>query len=154
MANKLDIKRVLKAVDNKNYNFYSNLTDEERKELSPFVLMRFVSNVQGQDQDIEEWFVEMTNDFVNKNHWQLSKNHKELLWKLLAATGAGMPCYHPYLAAGKKTKTDKFENLLCEIYPSMKLSDIKLMASMMNEKDREELFENMGFDRKQRKEYE
>ena len=97
MANKLDIKRVLKAVDNKNYNFYSNLTDEERKELSPFVLMRFVSNVQGQDQDIEEWFVEMTNDFVNKNHWQLSKNHKELLWKLLAATGAGMPAQFPRL---------------------------------------------------------
>ena len=34
------------------------------------------------------------------------------------------------------------------------MADIKLMASMMDKKDREELFDKMGFDKKQRKEYE
>ena len=150
---KLDIKRELGAVDQKNYDFYNNLTDEERKAFSPYILMRYTSNVQG-DRDIQEWFVEMTNDMVNKNHWQLSKDHKGLLWKLFAATGAGVSCYHPYIAAGKKEKAVKIEKLLCEIYPAMKMEDIKLMALMMDKKDKEELFDKMGFDKKQRKDYE
>ncbi len=153
MAAKLDIKRELGAVDQRNYNFFDNLTEEEQKAFSPYVLMRYTSNVQG-DRDIQEWFVEMTNELVNKNHWDLSKNHKALLWKLFAASGAGVNCYHPYLAAGKKEKANKIEKLLCEIYPSRKLEDIKLLASMMTKEDKEELFDKMGFDKKQRKEYE
>ena len=150
---KLDIKRELNAVDQKNYNFYENLTDEERKAFSPYILMRYTASVQG-DRDVQEWFVEMTNEMVNKNHWDLSKNHKALLWKLFAATGAGVNCYHPYLAAGKKEKANKIEKLLCDIYPATKMAEIKMMAKMMTKKDKEELFDKMGFDKKQRKEYE
>lgn len=150
---KLDIKRELGAVDRKDYSFYDNLTDEERKAFSPYVLMRYTANVQG-DRDIQEWFLETTNELVNKNHWDLSKNHKGLLWKLFAASGAGVPAYHPYLAAGKKEKANKIEKLLCELYPARKMDEIKLLASMMDKKDRDELFDMMGFDKKQRKEYE
>lgn len=153
MAAKLDIKRELNAVDRKIYDFYENLTDEEKKVFSPYVLMRYTSNVQG-ERDIQEWFLEMTNECVNKNHWDLSKNHKALLWKLFAATGAGINCYHPYIAAGKKEKVNKIEKLLAELYPARKMEDIKLLASMMDEKDKQELFDKMGFDKKQRKEYE
>jgi hypothetical protein len=149
----LDIKRELKAVDTKDYNFYDKLTDEEKKSFSPFVLMRYTASVQG-DYDVQSHFLEMTNECVNKNHWELSKNHKALLWKLFAVTGVGVLAYHPYLAAGKKEKANKIEKLLCEIYPARKMEDIKLMASMMDKKDKEELFDKMGFDKKQRKEYE
>ena len=153
MAAKLDIKRELNAVDLKNYDFYNNLTDEEKKAFAPFILMRYTSNVQG-DRDIQEWFLEMTNELVNKNHWTLSKGHKSLLWKLFAATGAGVNCYHPYIAAGKKEKIDKIEKLLAELHPAKKIDEIKLLASMMDESDKKELFDKMGFDAKQRKEYE
>lgn len=153
MAAKLDLKRELTAVDTKDYDFYANLSDEEKKQFSPYVLMRFVSNVDG-SRDLQEWFIEMTNECVNKHHWQLSKNHKELLWKLLAVTGIGNKFYHPYLAAGKKEKTDKFLKLLCDLNPSAKLSDLELLASMMSKEDRAELFDGLGFDKKQRKEYE
>jgi hypothetical protein len=153
MAAKLDIKRELTAVDRKDYDFYDNLTDEEKKAFSPYILMRYTSNVQG-DRDIQEWFVEMTNERVNKNHWDLSKNHKGLLWKLFASTGAGVPAYHPYLAAGKKEKANKIEKLLCELYPTMKMNEIKMLAAKMDKEDIKELFDKMGFDKKQRKDYE
>ena len=152
MAAKLDIKRELNAVDQKIYDFYDKLTAEERKAFSPYILMRYTSSVQG-DREIQEWFLDMTNELVNKNHWDLSKNHKALLWKLFAACGAGVNCYHPYLAGGKKEKANKFEKLLCELYPSMKMDDIKTLASMMDKKDREELFDKMGLDKEQRKDY-
>jgi hypothetical protein len=108
--------------------------------------------VQG-DVDIQEWFLEMTNEMVNKHHWVLSKNHKGLLWKLFAATGAGIKCYHPYLKASSKEKAVKIEKLLLQVYPAMKLEEIKIMAKMMTKADKEELFDKMGFDKKQRKEY-
>jgi hypothetical protein len=152
---KLDIKRELRAVDQKDYKFYDNLTLEEKKAFSPYILMRYTSNVQlDGDPDIQEWFVEMTNECVNKNHWDLSKNHKPLLWKLFAATGVGVNCYHPYIGLGKKEKANKIEKLLCEIYPAMKMDEIKLMASLMDKKDCQELFDKMGFDKNQRKDYE
>jgi len=149
----LDIKRELAGVDLRNYNFYDKLTDEEKKSFSPYILMRYVSNVEG-DQELQEWFLEMTNELVNKDHWILSKNHKALLWKLFASCGGGIKVYHPYLKAGTKEKAVKIEKLLAEIYPAMKLEDIKLMASMMTKTDKNELFDKMGFDKKQRKEYE
>lgn len=152
MAEKLDIKRELAGVDQKNYNFYDNLTDGEKKVFSPYVLMRFSSNVQG-GQDIQEWFVEMTNELVNKDHWTLSKNHKALLWKLFAATGAGVSLYHPYLAQGKKEKVIKIEKLLAELNPTMKIAEVKMLAKIMNKAEVEALFDSLGFDKKQRKEY-
>lgn len=149
----LDIKRELNAVDQRNYDFYDKLPDDQKKEFSPYVLMRYVASVQG-DVDIQEWFLDRTNECVNKHHWVLSKNHKALLWKLFAATGAGVNCYHPYLKAGTKEKAVKIEKLLVQLYPAMKLSEIKMLAKMMDKKDKEELFDKMGFDKKQRKDYE
>ena len=149
----LDIKRELEAVDLRNYDFYDNLSDQEKKEFSPYVLMRYVSNVQG-ETNIQEWFLETTNELVNKDHWVLSKNHKGLLWKLFAGCGAGVKTYLPYLKAGTKEKAIKIEKLLADIYPAAKLADIKMLAKMMTKKDKDELFDKMGFDKKQRKEYE
>lgn len=150
---KLDIKRELRAVDTKDYNFYQNLTEEEKKAFSPYILMRFTSNVKG-EQWVQELFLERTNEFVNKDHWSLSKNHKSLLWKLFAGIGVGEIVDHPYLAAGKKQKINKIEKLLAELYPTAKIEDIKIMAKMMTDQDKEELFDKMGFDKKQRKNYE
>jgi hypothetical protein len=132
---------------------YNNLTEEERKSFSPYILMRYVSNVQG-DNDVQEWFVEMTNELVNKHHWKLSKNHKGLLWKLFAGCGTGAKAYHPYLAAGKKEKAVKIEKLIAELNPAMKMDEVKLLTSLMTKDDIENLFNQLGYDKKQRKEYE
>jgi hypothetical protein len=149
----LDIKKELHGVDTRNKDMYNNLSDEEKKSFSPYILMRYVSNVQG-DTDVQEWFVEMTNELVNKNHWTLSKNHKGLLWKLFAGCGTGAKAYHPYLAAGKKEKAVKLEKLIAEQNPAMKMSDVKLLTSLMSKDDIEDLFNQLGYDKKQRKEYE
>ena len=148
----LDLTKVLSAVDNKNYEFYDNLTAAELKEFSPYVLLRYVSSVGDDDRDIQEWFVEMTNEMVNKHYWTLSKNHKKLLWLLYAATGAGIKSYHPYLPA-MKADFDKFEKLLAILHPTYKMDEIKLLASLMTDEEKIELFDNMGFDKTDRKEF-
>jgi hypothetical protein len=152
MTKNLDLKRILKAVDTRNYNFYDTLSDEEKKEFSPYILMRYVSNVSG-DDFLQEWYIERTNELINKNHWTLSKNHRSLIWKLFASIGIGSVQYHPYLPLGKKTKRNKFEKLLAELHPNMKLDDIQVLATQYNQKDIDELFDALGLDNAQRKEY-
>lgn len=153
MATKLDIKRVLAAADNKQYSFYHDLTESERKAFSPYVLLRYMSNTDG-DQQIQEWFLEKTHEYTNKHMWDLTKNHSELLWCLYAAVGAGIPSRHQYIASSARSKSDKFTNLLAELNPSMKITDVELAAKLMSKQQRVDLFDQLGFDSKQRKEYE
>jgi len=51
----LDIKRELAAVDMRDKNFYNNLTDQEKKEFSPYMFMRYGSNVQGETLSKEHY---------------------------------------------------------------------------------------------------
>jgi len=150
---KLDIGRELSAVNQRNHDFYKNLTDDEKKAFSPYLLMRYISNPQT-DPDTYEFILDRVNNLVNINHWTLSKGNKQLLWELFASCGVGVNLRYTYLKANTKEKAKKIEKLLEELYPAMKLADIKVLASMMDKKDCDELFDKMGFDKKQRKEYE
>ncbi len=145
-TSKLDLKDILKEIDMRNYDFFESLSEEHKKDFNPYILMKFVSNSKG-DPDIQEWFLERTNEFVNKNHWALSKNHKSLMWKLYAATGAGMPAFHPYVAS-MKSEMNKLEDLIAETYPTMKIEDVKLMFSLMDAEDQKEFLEKIGLDEK------
>lgn len=153
MAAKLDIGRELSAINNRNHDFYQNLSDEEKKSFSPYVLMRYVSNPDV-DPDTYEYILDKVNNLVNINHWSLSKNNKDLLWKLFASCGTGMSVKYTYLKMNPKEKTNKIEKLLEDLYPAMKISDIKVLGSLMTENDKQDLFDKLGFDKKQRKEYE
>jgi hypothetical protein len=152
-AKKLDITRILSAVNTKNHGFYNDLTEEELKEFNPYILMRFISNPDG-DADVQSWFIEILNEYVNKDFWDLSKNHKELLWKLYAATGAGMPVKYTFLPMPSRETVDKFEQVLADMNPDMKMQDVKLLAAVMTKEEKSQLFDNLGFDKKQRASYE
>ena len=148
----LDIGKVLNAVNQKNYNFYSKLTEPELKEFSPYVLMRFISNPMISDRDVLEWYIVETNERINKHHWDLSKEHEELLWKLYATIGAGTNLNHRFMPM-VKSQLDKFEKLIEELNPTMKDDEIKLLAQLMTDEEREQLLDDMGFDKKERKQY-
>ena len=91
---------------------------------------------------------------MNNKNWLDIQKHSKLQWQSLCTCSAntGKTYYHEYIAFNKG-KTNKLENLLCELYPTMKLDEIKMLAEMMTKEDQQELFDKMGFDQKQRKEY-
>ena len=152
MANKLDISKQLSSVSKKNYSFYSRLSEQGQKEFNPYILMRFVSNPDG-DTDIQSWFIELINEYVNKNFWELNKTHKELLWKLYAAAGVGVPVNYTFLAMPKRETVNKFEQLIADLNPDMKLQDVKFLSSIMTGQEKTKIFDDLGFDNKQRAEY-
>ena len=81
---KNDIFEVIKQIDRKNYNYYDSLTDEQKKEIQPYTLMRWMSTVSD-EQSHQKYNITINNN-VNKYFWELSK-YKDLQFKLLCTSG-------------------------------------------------------------------
>ena len=54
MASKLPLNKVLGAMDRKDKKFYDNLSDEEKKAFSAFLMNRYASSVRGESA-LQEW---------------------------------------------------------------------------------------------------
>lgn len=138
MAAKLDIFRVLNAVDRRDKTFYDNLTDDERKAFSPYVMLRWVSSVNS-NKILEQWYVEETNRMVNINYFTLAK-HPKFMWMMYSQVGSTQRVKHEYIAK-TTTKKDKRLEALMELYPSVKQQDLKLLLEVCNSNEIETIIE-------------
>jgi hypothetical protein len=86
MSDNLSIGNEMQQFDRKNREFYDQLSDEERKKFSPFLMIRWGSAVEG-SRELQEFYVIATNERLNKHFFNISAaRHKKLQW-LLATTG-------------------------------------------------------------------
>ena len=81
MADKLPLKDILGAIDMNAKEVWDELTDEQRKAVSFFLLNRYCSVVKGK-REAQELAVFKTNEYYNKNYFTVAK-HQKLLWQLL-----------------------------------------------------------------------
>ena len=84
MADKLPLKDILGAIDMNAKEVWDELTDEQRKSVSFFLLNRYCSVVKGK-RESQELAVFKTNEYYNKNYFTVAK-HQKLLWQLLCMT--------------------------------------------------------------------
>jgi hypothetical protein len=123
---KLDLKTVLNAIDNKDMDFYSNLSDEEKKGYTPLVLMRYISSLTDQSKHAA-YAVMATNDLVNIGFWNLTK-HPELQHKLMCVAGLGSKQYRPWLDTKRgKKRVSKLDEWLLEQYPHLNTDELDLL---------------------------
>ena len=148
MAGKfLDLKKTLRAADLRDKNFYDQMSEEDQKLYSPFMLMKYMASVKG-EQWMQEHYVEMINEVVNKHLWTVSK-HKKLAWILTAMCGVEQGQFHPWLGSKKKTGNNDKQKLLTQLYENMKQDDIDLLAEINDKKELKELARDFGNDDKQ-----
>ena len=127
----LQIKDIMSAVDRKDYNYYTNLTDEQRKSLNLWMTQRYASSVQGK---FAGHYLVMINEFMN-THWSDVSKHPELQWKLMCLAGTGKPQFHPFVKVPKaKRKKDKVEEIVRDMFPLLKNDEVELFLKM-NTKD-------------------
>ena len=88
MSNKLTIADETGAIDYRAKDLWDSLTDEQRKQISFYLLLRYASDVRTPDTDLQGMAVVKTNEYYNKHFFQLSK-HPKLLWYLVCMTGNG-----------------------------------------------------------------
>ena len=148
MAGKfLDLKKTLRAADMRDKNFYDQMSEDDQKLYSPFMLMKYMASVKG-EQWMQEHYVEMVNECVNKHVWTLSK-YKKLAWMLTSMCGVEQGQFHPWLGSKKKTGNNEKQKLLTQLYENMKSDDIDLLADINDKKELKELARDFGNDDKQ-----
>ena len=143
----LTLAMELPAMDYRKMDFYDNLSQEHKKEISLWVLMRYMSSSQG---DAEHHLM-MVNDLVNQNFSVIAK-HPELQWKLLAMCGTRKKQFHPWIAPPKGAKKNKLEQAILDIIPSLKDDELQLLLQINTKEDFEEFFKSNGMDDKSIKE--
>lgn len=150
MSDKLNIGNEMRQFDRKNREFYNELTDEERKKFSPYLMIRWGSSVEG-SKDLQEFYVISTNERLNKHFFAVNTTaHKKLQW-LLATTVSpdmGVP-RHTWIAPKKKEAgASAKRKALQEIYPGYKDDEITVMMQLVTQKEIDAYFKSAGEDRK------
>ena len=144
-----ELRNGLKAVDFRNKDYYDRIDDHERSLYSPYMLMRYASSISSKDQFYVEHYVEMVNECINKNMKNLNwyKNHEKLAWILTSMCGALKQQFHPWLKPMKRVPNNSLKKLL-ELYPDMKESDLRVLDSIITDRELEELLESHGIESK------
>lgn len=146
-VNTLPLALELSAMDSRNKQFYANLSDEHKKEISLWVLMRWMSSSRNESHH----HLTYVNDLVNVDFSTLSK-HPELQWKLLALCGTNKKQTHDWIPPGKRAKKNKLEEALIQFFPLMKDDDLALLQKVNTQEDFEKFFKDNAFDDKTIKE--
>lgn len=142
MADKLPLKDILGAIDMGAKNVWDELTDEQRKQVSFYLLNRYCSVVKGK-REAQELAVFKTNEYYNKNYFTVAK-HQKLLWQLLCMTANENKSiqYHEWIGYKKKgANNSKSGKALEKIFPNMKTDEIQMLVSMNKKKDIERFIE-------------
>lgn len=146
MSDKLNINNEMRQLDIKNRDFYDSLTSEELKKFSNYLMLRWSSSVQGA-QELQEYYVQSCNHYLNKHFFTINK-HPKLQWLCATAVSPGMGTHkHQWIPPKKKeggeTKTKK---TLMAMFPNMKMADIDVLATQVTAKDLREYERNLGND--------
>ena len=151
MASKqtLPIKDILAAVDMGAKTVWDELSEEEHKQISFWLLNRYVSSVNG-NREKQELAIFKTNEYYNKNWNELGTRHPKLQWQLLCQSGnTGKIEFHPWIGFKKRDGSNsKAIKLLEQIYPNMKRDEVELLAGLSTKKELKQLAEEHGIDTK------
>ena len=142
MASKIPLHTLLAKLDAKDRNFYDNLTDAERKEFSAYITMRFAASVDA-DPAKQEWYIRATNEYVNKNLFDISK-HPKLQWLTCTTVSLGSHKHYWLNHKKKDSANNKAEKFLARIYPHFKQDEVKLLAEINTKADLKKLAKDMG----------
>lgn len=150
MSDKLNIANEMRQFDRKNRDFYDELTEEERKKFSPYLMIRWGSAVEG-SRDLQEFYVISTNERLNKNFFAVNTSaHKKLQWLLATTVSPDLGSHrHPWIAPKKKESgANAKRKALQEMYPTYKDDEITVMMQLVSQKEIDAYFKSAGEERK------
>ena len=144
MSEKLTIKDETAAIDLGARDLWDNFTEEQRKQISFFLLNRYASSVKTSNSEAQALAVFKTNEYYNKYFFNLSK-HPKLLWYLVCMCGNDEQkiYFHEYIKVNSKKET-KAVKFLSTIYPTMKSDEIELLAKLRTTAELKELARDLG----------
>ena len=134
--------------DRKERDFYTSLTDDERKKFSNYLMLRYGSSVVG-SRDLQEFYLIACNERLYKHFFAINR-HPQLQWLCATTVSPGIGTQrHQWIAPKKKEPgAGSLKKQLAELYPHMKDDEIDLMAQLNTKKYIDAYVKLMGQDTK------
>jgi hypothetical protein len=141
---KLLIKNEMKQLDRKNRDFYDELTTEERKKFSLFLMIRWSSGVDA-DADMQEYYVRACNYYLNRHFFAINR-HPKLQWLCATACSPGIGTFdHHYVRPKKKeTGSNEIKKTLMALMPQAKMADIETLNKIVDKQQLKEHLAKLG----------
>lgn len=132
--------------DRKNRRFYDELTDEERKKFSNYLMIRWGSAVQG-SPELQEFYLIACNERLNKHFFAINR-HPKLQWLCATTVSPDMGTHrHQWISPKKKEPGETgTKKQLAELFPNMKLDEIELLSSITSKKEIDAYLRMLGQD--------
>lgn len=147
---KLSIGNEMRQLDTKNRKFYQDLTPEERKKFSSYLILRWAASVESGSPDLDAYYLMATNENVNKHFFDLNRHH-ELQW-LACTTVSPVPASrrHYWLGAKKSEgNQNKLTARLRELMPVIKQDELELMLKINTVEEITQWLSEHGMDSKE-----
>lgn len=134
----------MQQLDSKNRDFYDELTAEERKKFSNFLMIRWSSAVEG-SREIQEYYVQSCNHYLNRHFFTINR-HPKLQWLCATSVSPGLGnLKHNWIAPKKKEAgASALRKQLAQYYPHLKDDELELLASITSKKELQELKKQYG----------
>jgi len=144
----LYIGNEMAAFDRKDRAYYDKFTDEERKQFSTYLMLRYGASVEG-SVDFQSYYLLATNENVNKHFFDLNK-HPKLQWLMCTTVSPNMGKQKHYWQPAKKKEgsNNKAIKFLTEQFPQLKEDEIKLLAAINDRSDLTDMARKLGWDDK------
>ena len=141
---KLSIQNEMMCFDSKDREFYSSLTDEERKKFSNFLMIRWGSSIQG-SAELQHYYLQSSNHYVNKHFFAINR-HPKLQWLCATAVSPGLGAQrHQWIAPKKKEAgASGIRKQIAELFPHLKDDEIELMSKIKTKKDIDAYLKQLG----------
>jgi hypothetical protein len=143
-VDKLSIQNEMMCFDRKDRDFYSSLTDEERKKFSNFLMIRWGSSIQG-SAELQHYYLQSSNHYVNKHFFAINR-HPKLQWLCATAVSPGIGTQrHQWIAPKKKEAgASGVRKQIAELFPHLKDDEIELMSKINTKKDIDTYVKQLG----------
>lgn len=130
--------------DKKNRGFYDELTDEEKKKFSNYLMIRWGSVVQG-NKDLQEFYLISCNERLNKHFFAINR-HPRLQWLCATTVSPGMGSQrHQWISPKKKEgNTSSMRKQLAELFPNYKADELDMLAEITTKKELESYLKQLG----------
>lgn len=138
----LDIFDEMRAADRKDLMWLDRQPDDLAKTFSPLIAMRWFSAVNDRS-GLADYYLLMTNEMVNVGFWDLTK-YPDLQWKLMAVAGSGRTQAHQWIPGSKKKNTNKLDNFLLGMHPSLNDFEINIIKSKLTRESLKQLLVDSG----------
>ena len=129
MSDKLNINNEMRMFDRKVRSFYDELTVDERKKFSNYLMIRWGSSVEG-SRELQEFYVIATNERLNKHFFDVGR-HPKLQWLMATSVSPGLSTpRHPWIAPKKKEAgLSAKRRALMAMYPDYKDDEIDVLTT-------------------------